>query len=141
MPADSVRLLCPVASQGEVAEYKSRYMTVPLAEGSVVVWASRGVIDWIDVTSPQFRTSDSLGVGTSLQRLMDLPVWEAGVGDGEDMLLLYTQSGDACGFTFRLDAETALKLARTSDLRGALQRLARSGRVIAVWVRGRARCR
>lgn len=141
MPSDSVTLLCHVISERDVAEHKARRLTITLADGSLVVWSSRGAIAWIEVSAPQFRTPDSLGVGSSLAQLLSLPGWEAGVGEGDDVVVLYTQSGDYCGLTFRLDAATALKVAGTPDLRAAIQRFANSGRVTEVWVRGRARCR
>jgi hypothetical protein len=52
----------------------------------------------LTVTSPRFRTSDSLGVGTSLARLLRLPNAFALTGEGA----VWLQAPSHCGIAFHL---------------------------------------
>jgi hypothetical protein len=140
MPVDSVRLLCPVARETEVKEYATRLLVVPIATDSLFVWTTDRVVDRIEITSPRFRTVDSLGVGSPLARLQMLPGADAGVGDGSDVVMIYTSAGDACGLSFRLDAPTAERLSRQGDVRAATLSFSGGGHIIAVNVLGRRRC-
>ena len=138
--ADSVRLLCPVARETDIKEYFARVLVVPIASESLFVWTTHGVVERIEVTSPRFRTVDSLGVGSPLARLQRLTGMDAGVGDGSDVVMIYTSSGNACGLSFRVDEATAETLSHQRDVRAATLAYRGDGHIIEVGVLGRIRC-
>jgi hypothetical protein len=140
MTTDSVRLLCPIARETYVEEYRARVLVVPIATESLVVWTANRVVERIEVTSPRFRTVDSLGVGSPLSLLQRLQGVDAGVGDGSDVVMIYTSAGNACGLSFRLDAPSAEILSRQRDVRAATLSFRGGGHIIEVNVLGRRKC-
>jgi hypothetical protein len=52
----------------------------------------------VHVTSAAFRTADSIGVGTPLPRLLNLPGIRGAEGEGR----LFAMSPERCGVSFRL---------------------------------------
>ncbi|HYC52183.1 MAG TPA: hypothetical protein VEB19_13805 [Gemmatimonadaceae bacterium] len=72
----------------------------------VIIFRGAGVIYQIVVQSPKFRTTDSLGVGTSVRRLLDKPelnVVVAGVHQGPYVLAWH---GSECGLGYSLTRPT-----------------------------------
>src|SRR5215831_18304537 len=63
-----------------------------------------GLIYRLDVDSPTFRTLDSLGVGTTLARLLREPGVYAGTGEGA----VYVGTPHHCGMSFRLSESGGL---------------------------------
>lgn len=136
MSLDSVRKVCVVTSDIAVAEYRARLLRVPAGPDTIQVWSYGRVIDWMEVPSPLFRTSDSLGVGVRIGQLLRLPDLTGGVGDGDDAYVVYARSGPVCGLSFWLDATTARAMAGATDVRAGLTPHSASGYVRSVDVRG-----
>jgi hypothetical protein len=98
---DSVKRLCHVVSDttelgGE--GLPTRIMRVALSHDSVEAEIDSGRVWRIEVASPKFRTADSLGVGTSLERLLLL---REPRGLGAEGAVFFVSS-QHCGLSFQL---------------------------------------
>jgi hypothetical protein len=92
-----------------------------------------GRIYRLDVSSPAFRTMDSLGVGTTLARLLREPGVYAGTGEGA----VYVGTPHHCGMSFRLSESGGLgDMPRDSIGAAELRQLPPTTRVSEVLVFG-----
>jgi len=80
------------------------------------------------VKSPRFRTADSLGVGTTLERLLQLREPRGMMGEGA----LYFASPAHCGLSFRLSENRPLPASGQNWNAAALRRLPASTKVTEV---------
>jgi hypothetical protein len=109
----------------------SRKLKVALSRDTVEAEIVDGRVWRIAVNSPRLRTADSLGVGTTLARLLQLRNPRGMTGEGR----FYVASPDHCGMSFRL--ANAGPGARRGDLNSAgLARLPKSAVVSEVLVFG-----
>src|SRR4051812_24527930 len=100
-PLDSVRAVCRVTRDTTVRADEgmmARKVTVALRSDTVVAEIVKGRVWRIEVASPRFQSRDSLGVGTSLERLLTLDDPRGLTGEGR----LFLMSPDHCGLSFRL---------------------------------------
>ena len=133
-PADSVRRQCVVVR--DTTELRgeglpTRVMTVSLGATPVEAEVVDGRVWRIAVTEPELRTSDSLGVGTSLGRLLTLRGARALTGEGEAFVV----SPAHCGLSFQL-SEPELDVPEDNSDTPVLRRLPRSTTVTRVLVTG-----
>lgn len=127
MSIDAVQSACRVlgdttrlASEGQRARFIGVGFGTETLDAEIVkerVWR-------IDVRSPGFKTSDGLGVGTPLSRLLSLKSPRGLTGEGQ----LFVASPDHCGLSFRLSDNGANARSQEWD-RAALSRLP-SGTVV-----------
>ena len=138
MTSDSLARVCRVVGQRKVAEYDLSVIDVRIGSDTVRAFARQGRIEWLEITSPRFRTSDSIGVGSSAAAILDFPDVTGGPGDGTDTYAVWSKSGAHCGLTFWLDGRTAAML---NAARGDRLRLLgmRGGTVAQIDVRGECR--
>jgi hypothetical protein len=109
----------------------ARKLTVVLSRDTVEAEIVDGRVWRIAVRSPRLRTADSLGVGTTLARLLELRNPRGMTGEGR----FYVASPDHCGMSFRLT--NAGPGAARGDLNSSgLARLPRSALVSEVLVFG-----
>ncbi len=88
-------------------------------EGGLVAWVEGDTVRRVLVTDPRWRTVDSLGVGTELDKLLALP--GAAPIEGEGRLFLTAPSH--CGLSFRLNAHRGAAVESIDELvRTVLQR-------------------
>jgi hypothetical protein len=100
-PVDSVKRLCHVVSDTTelgAEGMPTRIMRVAFSHDSVEAEVDSGRVWRIEVASAKFRTADSLGVGTSLQRLLLLKAPRGLGGEGAVFLV----SSQHCGLRFQL---------------------------------------
>jgi hypothetical protein len=98
---EAVRQKCTVVSDktGPGAEgMPSRKLTVALARDTIEAEIVDGRVWRIAVHSPRLRTADSLGVGTTLARLLQLRNPRGMTGEGK----FFVASPAHCGMSFRL---------------------------------------
>ena len=124
----------------DVPTYGARLMLVSVYDDTLRVWTVRNKVDWINVGSPMLRTSDSIRVGASITGLLGYEQLEGGVGDGDDVFVLYVPSGPLCGLSFVLDPQSALALSRAQKVREAFRTIQPTPRISAVWVLGDRQC-
>ena len=120
---DTTRL----ASEGQTARVISVAFPGETVEAEIVsdrVWR-------IEVTSPRFRTGDSLGVGTPLSRLLALDNPRGITGEGQ----LFVVSPAHCGLSFRLSDNGSSARSQNWD-RAALSRLPSSTVVDTILIVG-----
>jgi hypothetical protein len=99
-PVSEVAALCDVVSDAEQQGQEGmmeRVLVVSLAGESVRTIVQNDRIFRIEVTTPRFRTADSLGVDTPLSRIASMR--GAQFAPGEDGV--YGFSPDHCGLSFR----------------------------------------
>jgi len=127
MDVEAVRRVCRVlsdttrlASEGQRARFVGVGFGTETLEAEIV----NGRVWRIDVRSPRFRTSDGLGVGTPLSRLLSLKSPRGLTGEGQ----LFVVSPDHCGLSFRLSDNGSSARSQNWD-RAALSRLP-SGTVV-----------
>jgi hypothetical protein len=124
---DVVRDTTVLADEGMMA----RKLAVAFSRDTVEAEIVDGRVWRIAVHSPRFRTSDSLGVGTPLARLLQLKKPRGMTGEGK----FFVASPEHCGMSFRL--ANAGPGAQRGDLDGAgLARLPESAVVSEVLVFG-----
>lgn len=121
MTTASVRAACRVtrdttrlASEGQTA----RMISVALGGENVEAEIVNDKVWRIEVTSPRFKTADSLGVGTPLARLLALSNPRGLTGEGQ----LFVASPDHCGLSFRLSNNGSSARSQNWD-KAALSRL------------------
>ena len=131
---ESVRQKCNVVRDTTVMDVEgmpARRLSVALSRDTVEAEIVGGRVWRIAVRSPRLRTADSLGVGTTLARLLQLGNPRGMTGEGK----FFLASPDHCGMSFRL--ANAGPGARRGDLDSAgLARLPRSSAVSEVLVFG-----
>jgi hypothetical protein len=131
---ESVRQKCNVVRDTTAPGAEAmpaRKLTVALSRDTVEAEIVDGRVWRIAVHSPRLRTADSLGVGTTLARLLQLRNPRGMTGEGR----FYVASPAHCGMSFRL--ANAGPGAQRGDLDGAgLARLPKSAVVIEVLVFG-----
>jgi hypothetical protein len=132
--ADSVKRLCHVIS--DTAELggegmPTRIMRVAFSHDSVEAEIDSGRVWRIEVASPKLRTADSLGVGTSLERLLLLKE-PRGLGAEGAIFLVSSQH---CGLSFQL-SESGPDAPPENWDRAALGRLPKSTVVDRVLIVG-----
>ena len=136
MSIDSVKLLCPGAvdtvtfAEGDTI----RVLVYADRSDSILVYPSGRVAGTMWLTSPLFRTVDSLGAGIILGRILSLPGLLGGYGEGD--YYLYSERGAGCGLSFRLDDATASKIGTREVSPELLRPYAHTGRITAVLVLG-----
>ena len=109
----------------------SRVVTVLVGGDTVVAEVDSGRVWRIELTRPSPRTVDSLGVGTPLARLLELPGVRAVSGEGG----VYLLSSARCGLSFQLSEHGPDGLRPQWDV-AALRRFPRSTVVSRVLVVG-----
>lgn len=98
---DSVRQKCNVVRDTTVMGAEgmpARKLTVALSRDTVEAEIVNGQVWRIAVFSPRLRTAESLGVGTSIGRLLQLKNPHGMMGEGE----LFVASPEHCGMSFQL---------------------------------------
>ncbi len=98
---DSVRQKCNVARDTTLIAGEgmpARKLTVMFSRDTAEAEIVNGRVWRISVLSPRFRTADSLGVGTSGARLLQLKNPRGMTGEGE----FFVASPEHCGMSFRL---------------------------------------
>jgi hypothetical protein len=98
---DTVRAICRVSRDTTVTDMEgmpSRRLTVATAGDSVEAEIVDARVWRISITSPRFRTVDSLGVGTSISRLKQMTGARAMRGEGA----VYAALPNHCGMSFQL---------------------------------------
>lgn len=96
-----------------------RELRTGVHDGGLVARADRDTVRRVLVTDSRWRTADSLGVGTELDRLLAQPGATAIEGEGR---LFVTLPGH-CGLSFRLDARRGAAVESIDELvRTVLQR-------------------
>jgi hypothetical protein len=118
---DSLKRVCHVIGERRIREYEMMQFSVLVGADTLLVYEQRGQVFWIPVTSKVFRTTDSLGVGSPLGRLLAFDALDGGFGDGEDAYELRTPRGPNCGLVFWIDAETAMALSAMARTNSALR--------------------
>lgn len=109
----------------------ARILSVDLGRDTVEAQPAGGKLWRIAVDGPAFRTADSLGVGTPLSRLLEIPGVRAATGESAD---IYVFSPQHCGLSFRTSARSDGSIRRwTVD---ALRRLPPETRVEEVLITG-----
>jgi hypothetical protein len=98
---DSVHALCPVLRDTTVTDMEgmpSRRLSVAVAGDSIEAEIVDGKVWRLSVTSPRFRSVDSLGVGTSISRLKQVTGARVMRGEGA----VYAAVPGHCGMSFQL---------------------------------------
>ena len=112
---DSLRKVCRVASERRLTpEYDITLFRVPVGSDTLSVYEERGRIYWIEIQSTAFRTADSLGVGSSLERLLTFEGLDGGLGDGDNEYELRALRSPVCGLVFWIDAKTAIAISEVA---------------------------
>lgn len=104
---DSVKRICEVVSDTtELAEEAMpvRSLVVRVGRDSVRAVVHEGKVWRLETDGAQFRTADSLGVGTPLHRLLNEPGVRGVVGEGQ----LYILTDSHCGLSFRVESASML---------------------------------
>jgi hypothetical protein len=131
---ESVRQRCSVVRDTTAPGAEgmpARKLRVALSRDTVEAEIVDGRVWRIAVHAPRLRTADSLGVGTTLARLLQLRNPRGMTGEGR----FYVASPDHCGMSFRL--ANAGPRAQRGDLDNAgLMRLPRSAVVSEVLIFG-----
>jgi hypothetical protein len=101
MTVDALQRSCPVVR--DTIELRAegtpaRIVAVAAQGDTVEAEVEAGRVWRITITSPRFRTADSIGVGVSLDRLLALPGIQGLTGEGT----LYLMSPARCGVSFRV---------------------------------------
>jgi len=109
----------------------ARILTVALSRDTVEAQIHEGRVWRIAVHSPRLQTADSLGVGTTLGRLLRLRNPRGMTGEGK----YFVASPDHCGMSFRL-ANAGLGAWRGDQDSAGLARLPKSAVVSEVLVFG-----
>jgi hypothetical protein len=146
---DSLKKVCRVISERTSSEDETTQFLVPVGSDTLLVEAQRGRIYWIQVRSKAFRTTDSVGVGSPLELLLDLDGLSGGVGDGTDAYELHATKGPMCGLVFWVDSETATTISEVARINptvrfgqpngpvlDALRRRAKTGTIASIDIRG-----
>ena len=131
---ESVRQKCTLVSdktEPGAEGMPARKLTVALSRDTVEAEIVNGRVWRLAVHSPRLRTADSLGVGTTLARLLQLRNPRGMTGEGK----FFVASPEHCGMSFRL--ANAGPGAQRGDLDSAgLSRLPKSAAVSEVLVFG-----
>jgi hypothetical protein len=106
----------------------ARVLTLDLGRATVEGEVSEGRLWRIAVRSPEIRTSDSLGVGTPLARLLEVDGVRGLTGEGA----VFVQLPAHCGLSFRLSVPATSAVTTEAELR----RLPAETRVTEVLVVG-----
>lgn len=121
LTVDEARAKCGVvrdttrlASEGQ----RARMIAVAFPRDTVEAEVVNGRVWRIEVLSPRFRTTDALGVGTPLSRLLALRTPRGITGEGQ----LFVVSPGHCGLSFRLSNNGSSARMQDWD-RAALARL------------------
>ena len=98
---ETVRTACPVIRETpEIREegLPARVLAVAFGMDTIEAEVDSGRVWRIVLSQPRFRTIDSLGVGTSIARLLALPGVHGVIGEGA----LYLAAPVHCGVSFRV---------------------------------------
>ncbi len=121
-PVSSIGTATPVISDTVVQGMEGmmeRQLRATIGGDTLMVTVSNETIRRLVVTNPRFRTTDSLGVGTELDRLLAVPGATALEGEGRLFVTVPTH----CGLSFRLAAIREGRGGTTDELvRAVLQR-------------------
>lgn len=134
---EAVRANCNVLSDtSRLADegMRARILTVAFGVDTVEAEIDGERVWRIKVLSSRLRTADSLGVGTSLERLLQLKSARGITGEGR----LYVISPEKCGLSFRLSDSGAGAASQNWD-KAALSRLPKSTHVSEILIVGCAR--
>lgn len=100
----------------------ARVLSLQIGSDVVLAQLERGRVSRIEVSSPRLRTRDSLGVGTTLERLLHLPAVRGHFYAGR----MYLDAASHCGLVFELSApslpipESTLDSAKLAGLPGGI---------------------
>jgi hypothetical protein len=139
LTVDSLKKVCRVISERRLTpEYAITQFRVPVGSDTLSVYEEGGRVYWIEVQSKAFRTVDSVGVGSSLERLLTFEGLDGGVGDGDSEYELTALRSPVCGLVFWVDSKTATAI---SDIvrRAPAPRDARPTGAVMDTLRSRAR--
>lgn len=103
MPADSIHEHCPVVRDTVRPDNEgnpARVMSVAVATDTVMAEIVDGRVWRIQVAEPGLYTADSIGVGTPVAQLLDIPDARAITGEGA----LFMVSPNRCGVSFELSS-------------------------------------
>ncbi|HEX6533441.1 MAG TPA: hypothetical protein VF041_02520 [Gemmatimonadaceae bacterium] len=137
-PVDEVARWCHVlrdTTERREEGQPVRVVTVELGRDTIEAEAVDGRVWRLAVEHTAFRTTDSLGVGTPLARLLELPDVHGASGEGA----VFALSPRHCGLSFRL-SDGGSRTPRGGWTAGALRALPPRTRVTEVLVIGRAGC-
>lgn len=98
---DSVRKSCRVVRDTTETRQEglpTRVLAIEMLDDTLEAEIDSGRVWRIRVTHPRFRTADSIGVGTPIGRLLELPGVRGLTGEGS----LYLMSPAHCGLSFRM---------------------------------------
>ena len=122
---ESIRARCPGArdSTGTQEGMPTSSLVVPVGADTIAVSIVEGRAWRLAVLTRGLRTADSLGIGTSLTRLLQLPGARAITGEGRTFVV----AERPCGLSFELDrfvqaAEPDTAMLRTLARQGAVAR-------------------
>ena len=110
----SVKARCPVVSDSSrrgLEGMPERRLTVAFGTDSLEAEIVDDKVWRLDISSPGFRTADSLGVGTPVARLLRLRKARGLVGEG----VLVVVSPERCGVSFMLSGGIPRRQVRTWD--------------------------
>lgn len=133
LPVDEIKRACTVlwdTTERDVEGNPARTIGVRIGSDSVRAEVVHDRIWRLTITTPAMRTSDSLGVGTPLGRLLQAPDARGLSGEGA----LFVTTPEHCGVSFQLS--TTAPTPRSGWTRAALERLPRSTSVTRVLVFG-----
>jgi hypothetical protein len=114
-------------------EDMTNQVVVAVVDGDTVrvVVDEEGKVGWYVLRSPRFRTRDSLGVGTSLGQLLEVPGVYAKSSEGQAWVIVPQH----CGLTFTMENDLGLDSPDSADV-SRLSRLPKDTRVTEVSVFG-----
>jgi hypothetical protein len=107
-----LRRLCPqlrdtlVEREDLFGTTRQMASVMEVAGEPVLIYRASGVIYQIVVQSPKFRTADSLGVGTSVRRLLDKPELSVVVSGQYQGPFVLAWHGSECGLGYSLTRPT-----------------------------------
>ena len=131
---DSLAKVCRIVDS--VRDAGSTRYRVRIGADTTDVYEAGGRVFSISTGSPVHRTRDSLGVGSPVERLLDLPDLH-GVGFWPEAFVVHAQSGEHCGLGFWLDAKTAAAVSGVEGgIRRALGMRGAGGVVASIEIRG-----
>lgn len=119
---NACRVLRDTTMHVEYSDGPARVLSFQVGSDVVVAQVERERIGLIEVSSPRLRTRDSLGVGTTLERLLHLPALRGHFYAGR----MYLDAASHCGLVFELAApsvrlpESTLDSAKLAGLPGGI---------------------
>lgn len=132
---DSVKRHCTILSDSEVQDAEAiprRQLLVLAGSDSLVVTVDGDRISSITIRGPTLRTSDSLGVGSSISRVLTSGTASGFVGEDE----LFVMTSEHCGMSFLTDYKPREVDARRRWTDKDLMQVPTQTKIVAVQVFG-----